>query len=440
MLASKEEIVYRKRMRITPAVGREYSAAAFLMIGLILFASGTTIVGTVPKGTYTLVQSMSPPEILAGGGYPDWLDACAWMNNVAPSNSVIASWWDYGYFITCVGNRTSVDDNGTINSTQIALMGLAFMDTNETASLQIFKRWNAKYVLVYFGYMQTGLAGDEGKWLWMMRIAADSFASQGLINETLYFNETSQLIHPLFYNTTLYRLMFNGEPYTSTLSSGSASLSDILVLFMGTANSTRLMAYKPFPAVNPNMNMLTTINSYMTSQSGFHAVSVIDPYGPRFFTPAFTSSHHLVKIYQIDYTPLEMNQQLSIDVNATKLYNNGTAMITVKNNGGNSSHSIPLNYFVEKNGRTHSGSIWLNGSLQVTTEPLRVWDAGSSSWITHSETYYLNPGQSVTFRVSGLNATMLMHAFTNGTELSLRAVTAYDEGVYAVAEVPVISP
>jgi len=439
MLAPKEEIVHRKRLRITPAVGREYSAMAFLMIGLILFAYGITIVSPVPNSTTTLIESMSPPEILPGGSLHDWQEACVWMNNVAPSNSVIAAWWDYGYFITCVGNRTSVCDNGTGNSTQIALVGLAFMATNETASLQIFKRWNTRYVLVYFGHMQAGLAGDEGKWLWMLRIAADNFASQGLINETKYYNETGQLIFPLFYNTTLYRLMFNGEPYETGLPS-SLTLDDYLVLTMGTSNSTRRMAYQPFPAVHPNTNALNTMNSYLSQQSGYIPVSVIDPYGPRFFKTAFVSSNHLVKIYEVDYTPLEMNEQLSIDVNATKLYNNGTAVVTVKNNGEASFPPIPLNNFVDETGRTHDGSIWLNNSRQVSTQPLQVWDADTSSWITHSETYYVNPGQSVTFRVSGLNITMLMQAFTNGTKLSLRVVTAYDKGVYTVAELPVISP
>nr|MDO8134226.1 STT3 domain-containing protein [Candidatus Njordarchaeum guaymaensis] len=440
MLAPKEEVVHRKRLRLTPAVGREYSAVAFLMVGLILFAYGTTIVAEVPGSQVTLIQSMSPPEILPGGVYHDWQEALAWMNNVAPSNSVVASWWDYGYFITCVGNRTSVDDNGTINSTQIALIGLAFMSTNETASLQIFRRFNTRYVLTYFGHMQSGLAGDEGKWLWMLRIAADNFASQGLINETLYFNETAQLIHPLFFNTTLYRLMYNGEPYQTGLPY-QASLDDVLVLNMGTSNSTRRMAYQPFPAVNPNQNALSTMNNYFPqSQQGYVPVSVIDPYGPRFFKTAFVSSNHLVKIYEVDYTPLEMNEKLSIDVNATRLYNNGTAVVTVKNNGGASFPPIPLNNFVDATGRTHNGGIWLNNSRHVATQPLQVWDAGSSSWSTHYETYYVNPGQSITFRVSGLDTTMLTQAFTNGTKLNLRVVTAYDEGVYAVAEVSVISP
>jgi hypothetical protein len=147
----------------------------------------------------------------------------------------------------------------------------------------------------------------------------------------------------------------------------------------------------------------------------------------------------LVKIYEVDYTPLEMNGNLTVDTDATKLYNNGTAVITVKNNGGASSAPIPLNTFRETNGRTHTGSIWLNGSRQVTTQVLQVWNASSSSWSNHTETYYVNPGESVTFKVTGLNQTLLSRALTDVTKLNLRVVTAYDEGVYTVAEMPVTS-
>jgi dolichyl-diphosphooligosaccharide--protein glycosyltransferase len=445
MKAPKEEILHRKRLRLTPSVGREYSAVAFLLVGVVLFGYGITIVSNSPGASVTLVEGMSYPEILPGGVYSDWQEGLAWLNNVAEPGAVVASWWDYGYYITCIGNRTSIDDNGTINSTQIATMGLAMMSTNETAALQLFRKYHTRYVLVYFGFMQTWLYGDEFKWQWMLRIAADSYASQGLIDKSKYMNETSGVTLPLFFNTTLYRLLFNGEPHETGLSSGSANtLSDGLVLRMGIANSTYRLANTTYPAVHPNQAALVQQNNYFaqSAQQGGYKwsdVSVIDPYGPRFFKLAYTSSHYFVKIYEVDYTPLEMKGNLTVDTDATKLYNNQTAVITVKNNG-EASQPIPLNAFVETNGNTHIGSIWLNGTRQVSTKVLQVWNASSSSWSNHTETYYVNPGESVTFRVSGLDPTLLNRAFTDGTNLNLRVVTAYDEGVYTAADMSVTGP
>ena len=51
-----------------------------------------------------------PPTILTGGTDSilrnnDWVNALHWISNNTPKDSVIAAWWDYGYWITTIGNR-----------------------------------------------------------------------------------------------------------------------------------------------------------------------------------------------------------------------------------------------------------------------------------------------------------------------------------------------
>ncbi|MEM4288525.1 MAG: hypothetical protein QXV97_06950, partial [Candidatus Caldarchaeum sp.] len=111
---------------------------------------------------------------------PDWLKALTWMKNNLPKDAVIASWWDYGYWITVVGEKITLIDNGTLNSTQIGDVAHAFMSDEKTA-VEIFRRHNVTHVVIYVTHqfiVQGGQAygrllgfGDEGKWIWMLRIA-----------------------------------------------------------------------------------------------------------------------------------------------------------------------------------------------------------------------------------------------------------------------------
>lgn len=436
----KEQMIHRKRVRATPTVGREYAAATFFVIGILLLSYGNTIASPPPHhGTTTppsLLQQLSPPDILPGGTYFDWLEAMSWLNYQTPPGSVVVSWWDYGYYISYVGNRTSVCDNATSNSTQIAWVGLGFMEPNETASLRVFRRFNAAYALVFFGFMQTGLGGDEGKWTWMLKIAGDSFTSKGLINVTKYDNITGggDITQPLFFNSTLYRLIFNGEPSQSSIKS---QLGYPMVYSMATAN-LQGFSTKPFPLVHPEANALSTVNNYWNqylSQSGgtFTSPPTIDQYGPMFFQEAYASSNHLVKIYKIDYTPLSMIGNLALNASATHVYTNGTAIITVENIGAGTTPPIPFNYYTDSSGRQLAGSVWLNGTKQASFQTISIWNSTSSSWISRSDIYRLGPGQSVRFRVTGL------HTYNASTTLPMRVLAAYDPNIYAATQISVES-
>ncbi|MEM1935286.1 MAG: STT3 domain-containing protein [Sulfolobales archaeon] len=68
---------------------------------------------------------------------PVWIDGLRWIRENTPTDSVIVAWWDYGYWISVVGQRASVADGATINVTQIELLADALTSTEETA-LDIF--------------------------------------------------------------------------------------------------------------------------------------------------------------------------------------------------------------------------------------------------------------------------------------------------------------
>ncbi len=64
---------------------------------------------------------------------PVWVDALRWIRENTSKDSVIVSWWDYGYWISVVGQRASVADGATINATQIEILADALTSTEERA-------------------------------------------------------------------------------------------------------------------------------------------------------------------------------------------------------------------------------------------------------------------------------------------------------------------
>jgi asparagine N-glycosylation enzyme membrane subunit Stt3 len=162
--------------------------------------------------TPTAISASSLPVGGAGLTQPvsAWLDAIGWMKNNVPSNQVVVMWWDYGNWLSDLGNVTSLADNTTTNSTQIANDGFIFMG-NENESMKMLNSYGqdrVKYIAVFevLGISQASSGsssytaypagyGDEGKWTWMARISGTD--QQRLIKEgfmdpaTAWTNETT---------------------------------------------------------------------------------------------------------------------------------------------------------------------------------------------------------------------------------------------------------
>lgn len=98
-----------------------------------------------------------------------FLQAYGWLKSNTPEDARIMSWWDYGYQITAMANRTVLVDNNTWNNTHISRVGQA-MASGEEKALEIMRELDVDYVLVIFGGL-TGYSSDDiNKFLWMVRI------------------------------------------------------------------------------------------------------------------------------------------------------------------------------------------------------------------------------------------------------------------------------
>lgn len=180
--------------------------------------------------------------VFARSQLTDWTQALQWIRDNTPTNAVVISWWDYGYWITVMGNRTSVADNATLNSTRIAEIGRMFM-SNTTVAAKMAKdmaHGRPVYILTFItgsilgqsGQQQyyslqipsgggfTAGGGDESKKQWFIRI--------GELNESEYLQPQPDDFNltPFALQNTLFAhlLPFTIAGYLDT-SSSSQSIS-----------------------------------------------------------------------------------------------------------------------------------------------------------------------------------------------------------------------
>ncbi len=162
----------------------------------------------------TLLTSSIPIR----GTVEAWTRALLWIKDNTPHSVVILSWWDYGYWINVVGNRTTLADNGTLNSTQIGWIAYAFMSREEVA-IKVLKRFNVDYVVIFITHDGRNLLGygEEGKWIWMLRIANQEAKTLGVskFNESAYVGEGGNIIQASdkFWSETLIGNMNPYKPY-----------------------------------------------------------------------------------------------------------------------------------------------------------------------------------------------------------------------------------
>ncbi len=242
LLREPPKIITKKKLGLEH-VGKEFSGVAVFLIFVILMTNFafSPQSGGMPK-VYS--QAYAPITITAGSipivpNQPvrEWLDMLDRLKSDIGSlpieEKVVCSWWDYGYWLTMLGNVTSLADNATINGTQIENIGFIFM-ANETQAVEMLKRYNAKYILVFITlvsgqqsdqeYATWAGYGDEGKWMWMARIsgkAKDRFISEGILDQnSAWTDETTFGAYDdnqrwqwnnVGNSTTIYKLMLYGK-------------------------------------------------------------------------------------------------------------------------------------------------------------------------------------------------------------------------------------
>ncbi|KRX24853.1 Protein argonaute-2 [Trichinella nelsoni] len=196
-------------------------AATVVFILTLFFINYTFHCTTITETAYS-----SPSIVLSarsGRGnaiiFDDFREAYYWLRMNTPPDSKIMSWWDYGYQITAMANRTVLVDNNTWNNTHISRVGQA-MSSPEDKAYEIMQELDVDYVLVIFGGLIGYASDDINKFLWMIRIGGSTEKGKH-IKEEDYYSATGEyrvdkegsktMLNSMMYKFSYYRF---GEVYT----------------------------------------------------------------------------------------------------------------------------------------------------------------------------------------------------------------------------------
>jgi dolichyl-diphosphooligosaccharide--protein glycosyltransferase len=209
---SKKEIPTKKTSELLGRIPK----IAFVAVIVALLLVPTLY----PVNANWITITKSPPTILNGGSNfaistSDWPDALNWIKNNTPKDSVVASWWDYGYWVQTLGERKTLADNSTVDTNIIANIARMLLASPDEA-WKMLNKAGANYVLVYVVGQKfvsngqdlyvLGGGGDESKKQWFMKI--------GGLDSTKFLQDDSFTPTDYFWDNTLLGKMFPFTPLT----------------------------------------------------------------------------------------------------------------------------------------------------------------------------------------------------------------------------------
>ncbi len=254
LLKEAPQIVTKTKRGIA-RVSKEYSGVAIILVFTLLvtqfaFTPQNSGIPRVYGQAYNpLTVTAASLPITPSEPLPEWTDMLAYTRSNLQSTDVVAAWWDYGYWLTILGNVTTLADNATVNATQIQNVGFMMM-ANETNSLKMLEQYGAKYILVFltlrlsqsssgsssYVALQAGW-GDEGKWSWMAKISGQArtrFIVTGFIDDQSAWSDETE-----FGNYTLGRVWVdsnnNGQVDTGEIGYSQKGIASTIYKLMSWA-------------------------------------------------------------------------------------------------------------------------------------------------------------------------------------------------------------
>ena len=161
-----------------------WSRAIRLLIGAYAIQQMIPIAKEFHERSDDLAKMLSHPTIITKGRnqnsgedvvVDDYRQAYWWLRDNTPEDARVMAWWDYGYQITGIANRTTIADGNTWNHEHIALLGRIL--TSPEKDGHRIARHLADYVLVWAG----GGGDDVAKSPHLIRIANSVY--RGLCKE-----------------------------------------------------------------------------------------------------------------------------------------------------------------------------------------------------------------------------------------------------------------
>eukprot|EP00041_Stephanoeca_diplocostata_P023591 m.581977 g.581977 ORF g.581977 m.581977 type:complete len:803 (-) comp22335_c0_seq3:178-2586(-) len=184
--------------------------------GAILFLFATMALG-FHRYCYAVGEQMSGPSIMYKARLQngetiivdDYREAYWWLRDNTPEDARVMAWWDYGYQITGIGNRTSIADGNTWNHEHIATLGRCLSAPEADAHKLV--RHLADYILIWAG----GRGDDLAKSPHMARIGNSVYLDICPDDPTCRkfgFLDQQMTPTPMMARSLLYKLHSGGLP------------------------------------------------------------------------------------------------------------------------------------------------------------------------------------------------------------------------------------
>lgn len=192
-------------------MARKGASVLFAIIGFsqaMTFYQYCYIVGEQMSGPSIMYKAtlQSGEQIIVD----DYREAYHWLRDNTDADARVMAWWDYGYQITGIANRTSIADGNTWNHEHIATLGRALSAPEKDAHDIV--RHMADYVLVWAG----GGGDDLAKSPHMARIGNSVYNDICPKDPTCRkfgFTDQQMTPTPMMEKSLLYRL-HSGNQYS----------------------------------------------------------------------------------------------------------------------------------------------------------------------------------------------------------------------------------
>ncbi|GMM50854.1 dolichyl-diphosphooligosaccharide--protein glycosyltransferase subunit [Starmerella bacillaris] len=150
------------------------------------------IIMFVKQSDYVTESAYSSPSVVLSSSSPDgqtfliddFREAYYWLRMNTDEDAKILSWWDYGYQIGGMADRTTLVDNNTWNNTHIGMVG-RIMSVDEDRAYPLLLQHDVDYILIIFGGAINFNGDDLNKFLWMIRISGGIWPEE--VKESDYY-------------------------------------------------------------------------------------------------------------------------------------------------------------------------------------------------------------------------------------------------------------